>query len=299
MRKVLTLILEFLLVSLLASAHFSTIDNLKEIVLDFLKEANDEVHIVAYGINDEDVIKSLEELENAGIIVKIVGEKVSGKMNAYIDIERSLLHVKYIVLDGKKVLFGSANFTKSSLEENINAMIVFDSEKVSYFFSNITKWLTEGTEPLNYLKTDFGTFFLIPFVDGEAEIFKILKKAKKSVKLCYYAFTDEDIFAFLKYLSSRGVKIKMILDDWIESSRLSKLRWGGFDVKIVEKPLLHHKFMIVDDKILVFGSANLTESGLHKNVEVLFKTQEKDFVKDFIEEFERLWEDEFIQGFRI
>lgn len=299
MRKVLTLILEFLLVSLLASAHFSTIDNLKEIVLDFLKEANDEVHIVAYGINDEDVIKSLEELENAGIIVKIVGEKVSGKMNAYIDIERSLLHVKYIVLDGKKVLFGSANFTKSSLEENINAMIVFDSEKVSYFFSNITKWLTEGTEPLNYLKTDFGTFFLIPFVDGEAEIFKILKKAKKSVKLCYYAFTDEDIFAFLKYLSSWGVKIKMILDDWIESSRLSKLRWGGFDVKIVEKPLLHHKFMIVDDKILVFGSANLTESGLHKNVEVLFKTQEKDFVKDFIEEFERLWEDEFIQGFRI
>jgi len=298
LRKVLTLILELLLVSLLASAHFSTIDNLKEIVLDFLKEASDEVHIVAYGINDEDVIKSLEELENTGIVVKIAGEKVSGKMNAYIDAERSLLHVKYIVLDGKKVLFGSANFTKSSLEENINAMIVFDSEKVSYFFSNITKWLTEGTEPLNYLKTDFGTFFLIPFVDGEAEIFKILKKAKKSVKLCYYAFTDEDIFAFLKYLSSRGVKIKMILDDWIESSRLSKLRWGGFDVKIVEKPLLHHKFMIVDDKILVFGSANLTESGLHKNVEVIFETQKKDFVKDFIEEFERLWEDVFIQGFR-
>ncbi|HIP92772.1 MAG TPA: phospholipase, partial [Thermotoga sp.] len=47
-----------------------------------------------------------------------------------------------------------------------------------------------------------------------------------------------------------------------------------------------------------FGSANLTESGLHKNVEVLFKTQERDFVKDFIEEFERLWEDGFIQGFR-
>ena len=298
MRKVLTLILELLLVSLLASAHFSTIDNLKEIVLNFLKEASDEVHIVAYGINDEDVIKSLEELENTGIVVKIAGEKVSGKMNAYIDTERSLLHVKYIVLDGKKVLFGSANFTKSSLEENINAMIVFDSEKVSYFFSNITKWLTEGTEPLNYLKTDFGIFLLIPFVDGEAEIFKILKKAKRSVKLCYYAFTDEDIFAFLKYLSSRGVKIKMILDDWIESSRLSKLRWGGFDVKIVEKPLLHHKFMIVDDKILIFGSANLTESGLHKNVEVLFKTQERDFVKDFIEEFERLWEDGFIQGFR-
>ena len=298
MRKVLTLILELLLVSLLASAHFSTIDNLKEIVLNFLKEASDEVHIVAYGINDEDVIKSLEELENTGIVVKIAGEKVSGKMNAYIDTERSLLHVKYIVLDGKKVLFGSANFTKSSLEENINAMIVFDSEKVSYFFSNITKWLTEGTEPLNYLKTDFGIFLLIPFVDGEAEIFKILKKAKRSVKLCYYAFTDEDIFAFLKYLSSRGVKIRMILDDWIESSRLSKLRWGGFDVKIVEKPLLHHKFMIVDDKILIFGSANLTESGLHKNVEVLFKTQERDFVKDFIEEFERLWEDGFIQGFR-
>jgi len=298
LRKVLTLILELLLVSLLASAHFSTIDNLKEIVLNFLKEASDEVHIVAYGINDEDVIKSLEELENTGIVVKIAGEKVSGKMNAYIDTERSLLHVKYIVLDGKKVLFGSANFTKSSLEENINAMIVFDSEKVSYFFSNITKWLTEGTEPLNYLKTDFGIFLLIPFVDGEAEIFKILKKAKRSVKLCYYAFTDEDIFAFLKYLSSRGVKIKMILDDWIESSRLSKLRWGGFDVKIVEKPLLHHKFMIVDDKILIFGSANLTESGLHKNVEVLFKTQERDFVKDFIEEFERLWEDGFIQGFR-
>ncbi|OQX57889.1 MAG: hypothetical protein B5M49_02825 [Thermotoga sp. 4484_232] len=299
MRKVLASILELFLVSLIASVHFSSLEDLKGVVSNFLKEARSEVQVVAYGVNDRDIIAILEDLERMGVIVKVVGEKVSGGLEAYVDTADTLLHAKYIVLDKKRVLFGSANFTRNGLGRDLNAVMIFDSEKVSTFFSSVTEWLIKGVEPLRSLKTNFGTFLLIPFVDGEKEISRILRKAKKSIKLCYYAFSDEDIFALLKYLSSRGVSVKMILDDWIESSRLSRLRWGGFDVKIVENPLLHHKFLIVDDKILVFGSANLTESGLHKNVEVIFETQEKDVVRDFIEEFERLWEDETIQGFRI
>jgi len=299
LRKALTSILELLLVSLVASVHFSSLENLKKIVSDFLKKAEYEVQLVAYGVTDADILALLKNLENKGIDVKVVGESVSGRLKAFVDTAESLLHAKYIVLDRGKVLFGSANFTKNGLEEDLNAVMILDSEKVSAFFSSITEWLIKGVEPLHSLETDFGRFLLVPFVDAEEEISRILRRARKSVKLCYYAFSDEDIFALLKYLSSCGVSVKMILDDWIESSRLSKLRWGGFDVKVVEKPLLHHKFLIVDDKILVFGSANLTESGLHKNVEVIFETQKKDVVRDFIEEFERLWENETIQGFRI
>lgn len=52
---------------------------------------------------------------------------------------------------------------------------------------------------------------------------------------------------------------------------------------------MHHKFVIIDDKILISGSINWTKSAFFGNFENVLVTNETAIVKPFIDEFERIW----------
>ncbi|MCD6551858.1 phospholipase D-like domain-containing protein [Thermotoga sp.] len=281
-------LLPFLLLSevLLSQVCFSTVDDLSFLVISHLKSASD-VTIVAYSIDPEYL-----GLKSPEMVVEVPVE------GAFVHISEGLLHSKFIVLDHETVIFGSANFNRSSLEEHLNNLIVFHSEEIASFFENIYDWLVFGKKPQAQLKTKEGKFFLIPVVDGEKIVLDALWKAKRYVLLCSYAFTDEDVFATLKFLSSRGVEIYIITDEWFESSRLRDFPLGTFHVLEVKEPLMHHKFLVVDGKYLITGSANFTESGFHRNVEVMFETSNREYVESFVEEFDRIWRGYFVQGVR-
>ncbi|PLV56773.1 phospholipase D-like domain-containing protein [Thermotoga sp. SG1] len=282
------LLLPFLLLSevLLSQVYFSTVDDLSFLVVSHLASAS-EVTIVAYSIDPNYL-----GLKRPRMATEVPVE------GAFVHISDGLLHSKFIVLDHETVIFGSANFNRSSLEEHLNNLIVFHSKEIANFFEKIYDWLVFGRKPQIQLRTKEGEFFLIPAIDGEKIVLDTLWKAKRYVLLCSYAFTDEDVFATLKFLSSRGVKIYIITDEWFESSRLRELPLETFHVLEVKEPLMHHKFLIVDGKVLITGSANFTESGFHRNVEVMFKTSNREYVESFEEEFNRIWRGYFVQGVR-
>jgi len=94
------------------------------------------------------------------------------------------------------------------------------------------------------------------------------------------------------------VEVYIITDEWFESSRLRELPLETFHVLEVREPLMHHKFLVVDGKTLITGSANFTESGFHRNVEVMFETSNREYVESFEEEFNRIWRGYFVQGVR-
>ncbi|AIY87642.1 MULTISPECIES: phospholipase D-like domain-containing protein [unclassified Thermotoga] len=282
------LLLLFLLINeiIFSRVYFSTVDDLSQLVLSHLNSASD-ITIVAYSIDPEYL-----GLKTAKMASEV---PVQG---AFVHVSEGLLHSKFIVLDCETVIFGSANFNRSSLEEHLNNLIVFHSKEIADFFEGIYDWLVHGKRPQVRLKTEEGEFFLIPAVDVEEIVLDSLWKAKKYVLLCSYAFTDEDVFATLKFLSSQGVEVYIITDEWFESSKLRELPLGTFHILEVKEPLMHHKFLVVDGKTLITGSANFTESGFHKNVEVVFKTSNREYVESFVEEFERIWRGYFVQGVR-
>ncbi|ACB08636.1 phospholipase D-like domain-containing protein [Thermotoga sp. RQ2] len=282
------LLLLFLLINeiIFSRVYFSTVDDLSQLVLSHLNSASD-ITIVAYSIDPEYL-----GLKTAKMASEV---PVQG---AFVHVSEGLLHSKFIVLDCETVIFGSANFNRSSLEEHLNNLIVFHSKEIADFFEGIYDWLVHGKRPQVRLKTEEGEFFLIPAVDVEEIVLDSLWKAKRYVLLCSYAFTDEDVFATLKFLSSQGVEVYIITDEWFESSKLRELPLGTFHILEVKEPLMHHKFLVVDGKTLITGSANFTESGFHKNVEVVFKTSNREYVESFVEEFERIWRGYFVQGVR-
>ena len=230
---------------------------------------------------------SLVALSFDGEIERILLKKPHWAMSEYpskivqkIDRSPGLLHAKFAILDGA-VIFGSMNFTNSSLFEDFNDAIVFTEDCPLDFFSEIMDALWNGYIPPERWKCEgLGEFYLSPYTDLEPIYMEILDKARSYVLVSVYAFTDMNVFGALKYLSSKGVSIKLNLDDWNEDWILRE-NLRDFDVRVFKKRTLHHKFVIVDGKYLITGSANITESAFRKNFEVVFVTDREDIIREY------------------
>ena len=71
----------------------------------------------------------------------------------------------------------------------------------------------------------------------------------------------------------------------------SGLSAEGIDVRFIEikRGSLHHKFMLIDGKLLITGSYNFTNESEFRNHEAAIFTNNKALIQSFAAEFERLW----------
>lgn len=54
---------------------------------------------------------------------------------------------------------------------------------------------------------------------------------------------------------------------------------------------MHHKFAIIDKKVLITGSLNWTTQAIQNNRENVLIMEDTEYVRLFLEEFERIWEE--------
>ncbi|KYO30780.1 mitochondrial cardiolipin hydrolase [Alligator mississippiensis] len=72
----------------------------------------------------------------------------------------------------------------------------------------------------------------------------------------------------------------------------SHMRKGGIQVRHdQESGYMHHKFAIVDQKMLITGSLNWTTQAIQSNRENVLIVEDAEYVKPFLAEFERIWEE--------
>ena len=123
-----------------------------------------------------------------------------------------------------------------------------------------------------------------------------IREAKASIQIAVAWFTDQDILDLLVEKRLQGVKVLVLLSNDVKnfeesySLDFTKLQQIGGKLVIVETSFMHHKFCIVDQQVLLTGSANYTYSGFHKNNESIIITDEQESIKDFLLEFERFIE---------
>lgn len=117
--------------------------------------------------------------------------------------------------------------------------------------------------------------------------------AKHSIVVCMYCFTSLELIDVLIEAHQRGVVVRVITDCEQESANgklVSRLRRAGIQVRMDESSyFMHHKFAVLDEKVLVNGSLNWTLQGLRGNQENVIITNEFELVKAFTEQFESLW----------
>ena len=262
------------------NVHFTEFENLIDIVVDFVNSSFNFLYISSYSLNNKEVVFAINNLVSKGVDVRVILEVPNKDLKCKVlkDFEKSLHHAKFMVNENY-VLFGSANFTDSGLFDGYNDILLFEEqEKIENFKKLFLNIWNNGTV------SGCKDFLVVGYDNVESELLKLIQSAKKRIYVCVYAFTNEKILGLLKYKESKGIDVKIITDKWFESSKLNN--YPLRNLVIVNDTMLHHKFIIVDDKVFT-GSANFTVNGLNKNFEISYVS--KELTNKYLYIFEYLW----------
>ena len=115
--------------------------------------------------------------------------------------------------------------------------------------------------------------------------------AQKTVKIAVSWFTNYSLFKQIRGMSESGVKIQLIINnDLINNGGycldLNQLIDSGVEISLVEYPhLLHHKFCIIDDSVVISGSYNWTRFSAKNYENIIVIKDNEDIIDQFNEEF--------------
>ena len=125
----------------------------------------------------------------------------------------------------------------------------------------------------------------------------LLDNAKHSVNICIFTISDQLLSHKLILAHRRGVDVRIISDDrkiHDRGSQIYNLKKAGIKIKIDHSRYhMHNKFGITDGRVAFTGSYNWTYTANKHNQENLIITTNYDIVKQFDEQFEKLWEEMF------
>lgn len=125
----------------------------------------------------------------------------------------------------------------------------------------------------------------------EGAIVERIESARASIKYQMYNFTSANIADALERAAKRGVTVTIILDRVAAAQKGCKAidcAAAGCQVFIDGKhKIAHNKVRIFDDKIVMGGSFNDTESAETKNAENLIWCNDEKTVAQYVENFDK------------
>ncbi len=129
--------------------------------------------------------------------------------------------------------------------------------------------------------------------NSEDQILNLINTAQESIDIEMYVFTNNNLQEALIDAKDRGVKVRVILEQEIESNEdcFYNLILNDIEVKWAPRKFsrTHSKFMIIDNKLVFVGSTNFSHHAVTSNREAAVLTSCS--VKDFMFIFEQDWEE--------
>ncbi len=112
-----------------------------------------------------------------------------------------------------------------------------------------------------------------------------------------YIFTDREIALSLVKAQERDVKVRLYLDKDQVDYQYSQSRFlvqKGIKTRISSnKYIMHNKFAIIDNRILLTGSYNWTFSANNRNDENLMVIDDPEIIEIFQNQFINLWTNKY------
>jgi phosphatidylserine/phosphatidylglycerophosphate/cardiolipin synthase-like enzyme len=213
------------------------------------------------------------------------------------DYNPKIFHQKFVLRDyrGKALptsalLTGSANFTRTDTHTNLNNVVVFRSAHVCRQYEQEVKELRRGSfgrqmhgdVPAVY---DLGgvpvKVLFAPDHTPELEIMKQMLKGEKEIYFAIFTFAGSSgIDDAMLALARGGMKIRGVLDRGQANQAWAAPRWLRHPNIELYVPTardvfarlrkVHHKVMVIDERIVVAGSFNYTEPANAYNDENIF-----------------------------
>lgn len=279
-----------------------TNDDLHALFTEAIQSAQQSITLSIYSLTDPQIIKALQNATERKLSVTLVCDaNASPHISSHLPqanivrrFTKGLMHQKILVIDGHLVILGSANLTYNSLSIHSNLVIGLDHPSVAQALEKRAKSMTEegGYSPLPVLTTEIREqhLELWSLPDNPQAVNRIkalLRGAHKTIQVAMFTFTRQDFTEELIQAFLRGVKVEVVIDRYSGSGTSRKVAQALNSHKIgvalsTGNKLLHHKFALIDDEILVNGSANWTKAAFQENDDyfvILYPLTEKQKTK--------------------
>jgi phosphatidylserine/phosphatidylglycerophosphate/cardiolipin synthase-like enzyme len=134
-----------------------------------------------------------------------------------------------------------------------------------------------------------------PWDNCVGRIASLLAAAHRTADLCVFTITDNRIAAEVLRAHDRGVQVRIVTDDEKvsdEGSDVERLARAGVLVRTDRSAYhMHHKFAVLDGRLVLTGSYNWTRSAADHNMENFIVSGDSRLVAAYSKAFERLWQE--------
>lgn len=124
-------------------------------------------------------------------------------------------------------------------------------------------------------------------INCRAVITDLLSWARKSITLQTQYLTDPQLFDIIAQ-KSKSLTFRAIFSDTEHNKKLPNYFWT-WQVRLLTKPYVHTKMILVDDEILLLGSMNLSANSLDNNREIWILLLDPALISQFKHEFAQDW----------
>jgi len=272
-------------------------------ILSAIQQAKENIKLIDYGITDQVIIDNLIQAKKIGKDINILLECAPYKnenenINAINQFRAANItvtcgnpkfkftHQKTFIFDRKTAMIMTFNLTKSTFKNERNfAITINDPEKIA----EIEKVFDADIKKTN-IKTSQKKLIWSPDNSRE-KIYNYLINANKNIEIYAEDISDYATIRILSELSKCNIQIKILHSNRNSNNKKFKfLQRAGVKLKLSKKLTIHAKIIIIDDKLAILGSINLTKNSLNNNRELAVIIDDPTIIKQLTESFELDWQ---------
>lgn len=286
-------------------------------VLNRINSAQNSIDIALYGYdNIPDITNALENAKKRGVKLRIVYDistksyypETSKLLSLAAEISgdspKVLMHNKFMIFDNKSLITGSMNFSSTGFSGfNTNCIFFINSQEIANIYTEEFNQMLSGK--FSIMKTansrksiKLGKTVVTPLFSPKDKIITnniipLIESSKNYIYIPAFIITHDALTNSLIRAKHRGVDVKIILDATNTSgsrNKLKVLRMSGIPVKVENYAgKVHSKSIIIDDKYIIAGSMNFSNSGENKNDENVLIVEDERLARHYKGFFEYLW----------
>lgn len=297
-------------------------DSITEKLVKHIDDAKKSIHIASFETGLVDVARALIRAKTRGVEVRWITDDENGiaadtkpgrgqfalmkKAGIPImdDKRGALMHDKFWLFDGKTVWTGSINITVSGMFEQNSNLIVIDSAQLAAIYESQFEDMWSGKfnakSPSNVATQQVkieGTKIQVLFSPEDSAISHIIpyiQDAKKSIHFLAFTFTQPDLGQAMLAAAKNGASLSGVFEATGADSvygQMTPLFCAKIPVRTDGNPsFMHHKVIIIDNRIVITGSLNFTDNAIQNNNENVLIIDNPTIAKLYTAEFQRVWD---------
>jgi phosphatidylserine/phosphatidylglycerophosphate/cardiolipin synthase-like enzyme len=296
------------------------VGGLDELIASDLRQAERQVDIAAFDLDAEPIVDALITLAERGLIVRVVTDSDNAGspginrlrrhgISVVEDKRSALMHDKFIIIDDRYLWMGSLNYTSNGAYCNNNNLVRFDSPQLAanYVAEMDEMYVDRSFGPLSPRNTPYESLTINGtrvenYFASELEVAPIIaatiEAAQSEILFMAFSFTNELIGEAMMSRADGGIGVRGVFETSGSGTIFSYypvMADAGVANLQVRKDgnnrLMHHKVIIIDQRTVIFGSFNFSDSASESNDENVVIVHDATFASFFVEEFLAVWQE--------